>query len=62
MKSLAQKIDQCEGMLGTLDLNGWESDFIENMVQKLEEADGSTEWMTDAQATCLNRIYNKHFA
>lgn len=51
---------QIEGLLGTRAVNDWESEFIQNI---LEKTNGSrnTEKLTAQQIERINQIYNKHF-
>lgn len=56
MKSVAQMIDQLEGLLGTADLTDWETGFVETLVERK----GSE--LSDKQTEIMERIYRKHFA
>lgn len=60
MKSTAQKIQQCEGLLGTKDLSGWEEGFLRNIVAAQSEGDAAV--LSEKQLVVLDRIYEKHFA
>jgi hypothetical protein len=62
IKSLGQKMEQCEGLLGTADASAWESKFIEDNLRRYRAANKSTTWMTDGQIESLDQIYDKHFA
>ena len=56
MKSVAQMIDQLEGLLGTKDLSEWEQGFVETLVERKGAA------LSDKQSEIMERIYRKHFA
>jgi hypothetical protein len=56
--SQREKLAQVSGMLGTPDLNDWESSFIESLQRFAKETTG----MTDKQAKKLDQIWCKHFA
>ena len=58
MKSTAQKIDQCEGLIDTTDVSQWESAFLTSMV--LGKDAGCN--FSEKQLDILESIYNKHFA
>lgn len=61
MKSIAQMIEQCEGLIDTKDVSAWENSFLKSI--KNQAADGSnTPRLSDKQVEVLDRIYNKHFA
>ena len=53
-------IERCLGLLGTDDLNAWETGFIESMKQRLD--DGRVLNITEPQLSALEHIFNKHFA
>ena len=61
MKSLAQKIQQCEGLLGTKDVTAWESDFLQSVIDRSNGGRDTTR-LTEKQAEVVERIYGKHFA
>lgn len=56
MKSVAQMIEQLDGLLGTKDLSDWEQGFVETLVERK----GSP--LSDKQTEIMERIYRKHFA
>jgi len=58
MKSTAQKIDQCEGLIDTTDVSEWESNFLSSLVVGKQQGFSFSEKQLDI----LDRIYNKHFA
>lgn len=58
MKSTRQMIEQCEGLLGTGDVNEWEGKFINTLLRFKE----NTARLSEKQIEILERIYNKHFA
>jgi hypothetical protein len=47
-------------LLGTKDLTDWETGFVESMQKRLQANSLTT--ITDAQATALETVFNKHFA
>lgn len=55
MKSVAQKVSQLEGLLGTKDISEWEEGFIQSLVDR-----GGT-GLTEKQLAVMDRIYSKHF-
>lgn len=61
MKSLAQMIAQCEGLLGTKDVTEWESEFLQNIVERTDHGK-DTHSLTGRQVQIVERIYDKHFA
>lgn len=60
MTSTATMIRRLEGLLGTADLNDWESGFVETVSDKL--AAGEVTRLTEKQVETLERLHNKHFA
>lgn len=61
MKTTRQKIEQCEGLLGTKDVSEWEGQFLSGLVERLANApNGLT--LSDKQLDVLDRIHGKHFA
>jgi hypothetical protein len=61
MKSLAQMIKQCSGLIGTKDATDWESDFLRSVVDRSGNGE-YTPRITEKQAEVIERIYKKHFA
>lgn len=61
MKSLAQKIKQCAGLIGTTDVTAWESDFLQSVVDRSNDGADTTR-LSDKQAEVVERIFGKHFA
>lgn len=62
MKSLQQKIQILEGLLGTKDITSWEDGFITGLVERLEASKGQVLKLSDNQIEKLDQIYAKHFA
>lgn len=60
MKSVRQKIQQCEGLIDTRDVNDWENGFLKGLAAST--TDGDTTHLTQKQVEVLERIYGKHFA
>lgn len=56
-KSMAESL---VGLLGTDDLNDWETGFVAGVQQRLE--DGTLTELTDRQVEALERLFKKHFA
>ena len=59
-KSIRQKIQQLEGLLGTRDITEWEETFISDMVKKIK-ADDRTSKLSSKQVDIIDRIHGKHF-
>ena len=57
MKSVRAMIDQLEGLLGTEDVNEWESGFIASMVERRDSLTFSAK-----QVEMIDKLYGKHFA
>lgn len=62
MKSLAQMVEQCKGLIGTADISVWESGFLTHVANVVEGDERGTKALTNNQAACLERIYNQHFS
>ena len=58
--SLAAQITQIHGLLGTPDVNAWETDFIES-VWAWSAQGTTTLGITGRQAEVIDRIWRKHF-
>lgn len=58
--STATMVKQIEGLLGTDDLNDWETGFVESLVNARD--DGRLLNLSGKQVEALDRIYRKHFA
>ncbi len=61
MKSLGQTIKQLAGLLGTKDVNAWETDFIKGIVQLTGNGE-NTKYLSAPRVEVIERIYRKHFA
>lgn len=61
MKSLAQKIKQCEGLIGTRDVTDWEGEFLQSVVDRSSAGEDTTR-LSPKQVEVVERIYSKHFA
>lgn len=61
MKSLGTKIQQCEGLLGTKDVNEWQDNFLRNMLD-LTNGGADTTRLSPKQAAIVEQIYERHFA
>ena len=59
MKSVAQMLKQCEGLLGTKDINRWEQEFLEDVIGWGSK---NSKMLTEKQVEKLLEIYEKHFA
>ena len=59
--SLATMLQQCEGLLGTKDINNFEEEFLSDNVERFNDAK-STTWMSEKQIAVLERLWRKHFA
>ena len=65
MKSLAMKIEQIEGLLGTKDVSDWETGFIESIVERCKanaQTIKDTRGLTSKQVEIVERIWGRHFA
>lgn len=60
MKSLGAMVKQLAGMLGTDDLNEWETDFVQHVYDQSGEGEDTT-YLSTKQVETISRIYNKHF-
>lgn len=60
-KSVASMIEQVSGMLGTDDLNDWESGFVASVVERIGERKDTTR-LSAKQVETVERIWRKHFA
>jgi hypothetical protein len=59
--SIRNKILHCSGLLGTGDLNDWESEFIASNYNNLIRF-GDGFHISEKQDYYLNKIWSKHFA
>jgi len=59
-KSIRQKIQQLEGLLGTKDISEWEEGFITNVVAKIKPGNSTTK-LTGPTIDKIDQIYQKHF-
>lgn len=59
--SLGTKIRQVHGLLGTKDVNAWETDFIES-VWAWSAQGADTRTLTGKQIEVIERIWGKHFS
>jgi hypothetical protein len=60
MKSLGAMIKQLEPLVGTDDLNAWETRFVENLALRTVEGH-DTGALTEKQIERLTELYAKHF-
>lgn len=58
--ALHVQVAQLEGLLGTDDLNDWETGFVESLVKRGYASD--SQGMSAKQADHLEKLYRKHFA
>lgn len=61
MKSLSQMIKQISSLVGTKDVNDWETDFIKGIVE-LTENGKNTKHLSAKRVDVIERIYRRHFA
>lgn len=61
MKSTAQMLEQCKGLIDTSDVTEWENGFLKNVTARAERASGATA-LSGPQVDCLEKIWRKHFA
>lgn len=58
MKSTKHMVKCCEGLIGTRDINDWESDFLQSLVDRSK----NPAWqISEKQHETLLRIHTKHF-
>lgn len=60
MLSTGQMIDRLAGMVGTKDLNDWETRFVSGLVARKNA--GQVTSLSEEQLEVLERLHNKHFA
>lgn len=58
MPSVANMIAKCEGLLGTKDVNEFESQFLASVVERHRAG----RELSEKQLGVLQRIHDKHFA
>lgn len=61
VKSVNAKINQIGGLLGTKDINDWESEFIYSVIQKTNNGSDVSK-LTDKQLDIIEKIHSKHYA
>ena len=61
MKSLGQKIQQLEGLIGHADATPWEHGFIESISQRSKSGADTTS-LSEKQVETAEKIWAKHFA
>lgn len=62
MKSLKQKIDQCEGLIGTKDISASTDAFLTKVVNVTKAKNGDTRWLTSGQVEYIESVWEEHFA
>jgi hypothetical protein len=60
MKSVANMIQQLDGMTGTNDLSRWEQEFVASVFKQSREGKETTR-LTSKQIEIIERLYTKHF-
>lgn len=58
--STTTMIKRLSGLLGTDDLNAWETGFVETLVKRVEA--GEVTRLSDSQVERLDDLHSKHFA
>lgn len=58
MISVAAMVKRLDGLLGTNDLTEWETEFVENVVERQEQGLS----LSSEQVEIVERIWRKHFA
>jgi hypothetical protein len=61
MTSLNLMVRRCEGLLGTDDINAWESNFLESILDRTNGGE-DVSMLSEKQVDVLERIFQKHFA
>ncbi len=62
MKSIGQKLEKIEGLVGTKDLNPWEDEFVRNNLAKYRAAGNATSSLSGPVLDTIESIHDKHFA
>lgn len=63
MKSLAQILEQLDGLRDTDKISDWEQGFLDSVITKwYETGRKSTSFLSEKQLDVIERLYNKHFA
>ena len=62
MLSLKQKLDRCAGLIGTKDIDARTTEFLQNMVNRVLCAGGSTKVLSERQVEWIEDIHKRHFA
>ena len=61
MASLNSMVKKVAGLVETVDVSPWESNFIASVQRQTSNGDNTTS-LTEKQIEVLERIYDKHFA
>lgn len=60
MASIGMMVKRCAGLVDTGDVNDWENDFLENVIERSDNGEDTTK-LTSKQVEVLERIFKKHF-
>ena len=60
MVSIGNMIAKLRGMIGTKDLNAWETNFVAKLAEYLDA--GRLDRVSDRQLEVLEELHKKHFA
>lgn len=61
MTAINTMVKRISGLAGTRDVNEWEDDFIQSIVEQTDDGD-DTSSLTEKQINVIERIFRKHFA
>jgi hypothetical protein len=61
MTTLNTKVKRIAGLAGTRDVNEWEDEFIQSIVEQTGEGE-NTSSLTEKQIDVVERLFDKHFA
>ncbi len=61
MKSIIQMLEQCAGLVDTIDVTPWENSFIKSVLEQTGQGKDTTR-LSPKQIGVIERIYDKHFA
>jgi peptide deformylase len=60
--SIGSMLKQCAGLRSTRDISDWEDQFLGDMIERVEAAQGATTGLSGKQVESIERIWVKHFA
>ena len=60
MKTLKKMVEQLAALIGTSDLNDWETNFLTTVSKQVDER-GTTVHLSSKQIDNIEKLYDKHF-